>query len=213
MPRGKNFKMRVRARMRATGERYTQAREKLRSIGGGAPAGVQGWILAGTNPADYEMGIETDLTYQGGRVAYLRSVAKKASGFGTVMQTISGDDYRDRRVRFSAAVQAQDIESWAGLWMRVDGHTTDAPLAFDNMQNRPLRGSFDWRSVGVVLDVPSEATAVAFGLLLTGRGAVQMSQLRLEVVDQSVPVTNTYLRPRQPINLDFSQGEAGDQPS
>lgn len=213
MPRGKNFKRRVRARMRATGERYTQAREKLRSISGGAPAGVQGWILAGSHPADYEIGVEEDLTYQGGRVAYLRSVAEKASGFGTVMQTIGGDDYRERRVRFSASVQAHDIESWAGLWMRVDGATPGVPLAFDNMQNRPLRGSFDWRRVEVVLDVPSEASAVAFGLLLTGRGAVRMSQLGLEVVDDSVPVTNTHHRPRQPINLDFSQDEAEDQPS
>lgn len=210
MPRGKNFKRRVRARMRATGERYTQARKKLHSVGGGAPAGVQGWILAGTHPVDYEIGVETDLTYQGERVAYLRSVVERASGFGTVMQTISGDDYRERRVRFSAAVQAQEIESWAGLYMRVDGNTT---LAFDNMQSRPLRGSFDWRHVEVVLDVPSEATAVAFGLLLTGRGAVRMSQLRLDVVDESVPVTNTHHRPRQPINLDFSQDETGDQPS
>ena len=97
--------------------------------------------------------------------------------------------------------------------MRVDGATPGAPLAFDNMQNRPLRGSFDWRRVEVVLDVPSEASAVAFGLLLTGRGAVRMSHLGLEVVDQSVSVTDTYLRPRQPINLDFSEDEAGDQPS
>jgi len=31
------------------------------------------------------------------------------------------DDYRNKRMRLSAAVKSEGIEDWAGLWMRIDG--------------------------------------------------------------------------------------------
>jgi hypothetical protein len=48
-------------------------------------------------------------------------------------------NYLGKRVRFSAAVKTEDVQSWAGLWMRVDkGSQT---VEFDNMQDRPLKGT------------------------------------------------------------------------
>lgn len=70
--------------------------------------------------------------------------------------------------------------------MRVDGQN-NAVLAFDNMQRRPLKGTFDWREAEVVLDVSSEATNIAFGVLLTGRGLVRLADLRSEVVGSRSP--------------------------
>lgn len=35
-------------------------------------------------------------------------------------------------------------QNGAGLWMRVDS-PTPTPLAFDNMQARPIKGTLDWR--------------------------------------------------------------------
>jgi hypothetical protein len=71
--------------------------------------------------------------------------------------------------------------------MRVDG--AGSLLAFDNMQNRPIKGTTDWKRYDVVLDVPPEAKALAFGLLLAGNGQIWFDDLRLEVVDRSVAVT------------------------
>jgi hypothetical protein len=72
--------------------------------------------------------------------------------------------------------------------MRVDGK--ESVLAFDNMQNRPLRGttSFQWYSV--VLDVPLEAERVTFGVLLHGPGAVFIRELHFDEVDLDVASTD-----------------------
>jgi hypothetical protein len=207
MPRDKNFKRRVRAWMSVTGERYTQAMGRVRSVGGAAPTGVPGWHLAGSHPADYEIGLEPDSTPRGGNTAYLRCIAERPGGFGTIMQTISAEEYVGKRAQLSVLVRGDRIERWAGLWMRVDGPPGGSPLAFDNMESRSLRASFDWRRVDVVLDVATEAVDIAFGVLLGGSGSLWMSDFELEAVGEDVPVTNSKVRPLQPRNLDFSQTE------
>src|ERR1700736_937114 len=135
MPRGKDLNRRVRARMSRTGERYTEAREKVRTVSGGAPGGVPGWHLAGDRPQAYEIGVEP-IDDGEGRVAYLRSMADPGQGFGTLMQTMLAVEYRGKRVRLSAAVRGEAIEAWAGLWVRIDGPGRET-LGFDNMQGRP----------------------------------------------------------------------------
>lgn len=90
--------------------------------------------------------------------------------------------------------------------MRVDRDRT--PIAFDNMADRPLRGSLDWTLCEVVLNVDGAATRVSLGVLLSGRGRVWMSDVKLEAVGPDVPVTGG-ARPEAfgpPRNLDFEKG-------
>ncbi len=82
------------------------------------------------------------------------------------MQVFQATDSLNKRMRLSAWVRSEGIESWAGLRMRVDGQQHGS-LSFDNMQNRPIKGTTDWHRYEVVLDVPAESVAIAFGLLLT----------------------------------------------
>jgi len=65
---------------------------------------------------------------------------------------------------------AANPDSLAGRpeWMRVDKSTGAPPLAFDNMQDRPITGTADWKSYAVVLDIPEGATGIF--LWSTGRG-------------------------------------------
>ena len=71
------------------------------------------------------------------------------------MQQFSADRFLGKRVRFAAFVKAQDVEGWAGLWMRLDGRFS-VTLKLDNMQNRPIRGTSEWNLYSCVLDVPPE---------------------------------------------------------
>ena len=47
---------------------------------------------------------------------------------------------RGKRIRLSGHARSKDVSDWAGLWMRVDGPKGE-PLAFDNMQQRPIKGT------------------------------------------------------------------------
>ena len=162
----------------------------------------KGWYATGSAPNDYEMGVQLGDRSPGDSNAYIRAV-KDSKGFGTMMQTINADAYRNRRVRLSGYLKTKDA-GWAGLWMRIDG--TDRSTVLDNMEDRAPRGNSDWQHYSVVLDVPSNALDIAFGFLLNGQGEALADDFKLEIVDQNVPVTAKTRPPlpKQPVNMSFS---------
>src|SRR5215471_16702910 len=68
---------------------------------------------------------------------------------GTSSALSAGNRITTRRI--SAMVRTADAQ-WAGLWMRVDKGPN--MVAFDNMQNRSIKGTSGWQEYEVVLDVP-----------------------------------------------------------
>ncbi len=113
------------------------------------------WFMAGSHPNDYEQGSDSAVTYHGKNSGYLKASVAQPEGFGTLMQMFKADQYRNKRMRFSAAVKSDGVESWAGLWMRIDGPESES-LGFDNMQNRPIRGT---RRLAGIRDYPAGAAA------------------------------------------------------
>lgn len=190
---------------------------------GAVPAQAQqppkGWYRAGVNADDYFTSVDPKGGRAGGPCAFIKAKTPRAqskmpeakaktpeaSSFGTLMQTFAADDYRGKRLRFSAFVKPAGVAGWTGLWMRVDGADPSLPLAFDNMQDRPIKGTADWKSYEIVLDVSPQATTVNFGILLHGAGEVWLDGVKLEAVGPNVPVTGTPRLPTQPVNLDFEQ--------
>jgi hypothetical protein len=175
-----------------------------------------GWFLAGSNPAHYLVAVE----HQGngaGAIASLTSRSGQASGGGTLMQQIKADQYHGRHVRFTARTKTRQVDGMAILWLRVDGPGNVEVL--DNMTapRRYLQGDNNWVKNSLVLDVPDGAIAISYGVDLQGNGTVWLDSVKLESVDQSVPVTTTLLPlhevrgpeaierlPSTPTNLDFS---------
>src|SRR5262249_9842577 len=146
-----------------------------------------GWVAAGSHPQDYEMGIDLTASHSGKASGRIKSKDPDAGGFGTMSQMIKADEYRGKRVRFSGYVKGDGVSQYAGLWMRVDGPRYS--LNFDNMWNRPILGTADWKKYEVVLDVPEDSLMLAFGINLAGRGQVWVDDLQLEIVGQDVPST------------------------
>ncbi len=168
-------------------------------------ATMKSWILAGSREHEYEQGVDTDITFHGQKSAYLRSKGPEPEGFGTLMQTFQASAYLGKRLRYSAYVKSEEIENWAGLWMRVDGVEKGTSLTFDNMQNRPIKGTTDWQRYEIVLNVPQNSTNIAFGILMEGSGQVWLSDIQFAEVTSDVPVTDlTKSLPDQPENLDFA---------
>jgi hypothetical protein len=173
-----------------------------------APAG---WFMAGSKPALYESGVDATTVLNGLPSAYMKSIQPVPDGFGTLMQNFIAKDYVGKRVRFSANVKSENIERWAGLWMRVDDNSKDARqpkmLAFDNMMDRPIKGTTGWQSYDIVLDVPEGATGIFFGILMDGAGEVWMNGVKFEVVGDSVATTAkpAIPPPATPTNLNFEK--------
>jgi len=136
--------------------------------------------------------------------SFLKAKADQ-EGFGTLMQSFSAKDYAGKRLRLSGYVKSENVTRWAGLWMRVDANSGNAPqpLAFDNMQNRPIKGTSGWQRYEVVLDVPESAVGIAFGILLDGPGEVWLNSLEFDVMSAAVETTGKSMLPEGPRNLGF----------
>ena len=144
----------------------------------------------------------------------VRSTGDGADGFGTLTQWFRADDYRGKRIRMTAYVKTSELEGKAGLWMRIDGKEKTG-LAFDNMMERPVKGTTDWKKYEVVLDVPAEAEEIFFGFLVAGKGRGWVDDIKFEVVNNDVPTTALELKPmdrqreltkevpKEPTNVDF----------
>jgi hypothetical protein len=80
-------------------------------------------------------------------------------------------------VRLQAELRADRIERRAGLWLRADAG--EISVAFDNMHDRPVRGTTDWTAHSVEIDLPPATAWLNFGILLAGPGAVSMREVQL----------------------------------
>ena len=165
-------------------------------------AAPRGWFLAGSQPKSYETGIDYTVMRSGKPSAFLKSsVTEAIKGFGTLMQSFAADNYKGKRIRFTASVKSLDVKDWSGLWMRVDKGRDS--VAFDNMQDRAIKGTTEWKEYSIVLDVRNDATGISFGILLAETGAVWLSGIRLESVDAQVAPTSGVTLPKEPKNLTF----------
>jgi len=168
-------------------------------------AAPKGWIVAGSAPADYEFGTDVGKSADGTNSAFIKSKPEsKETGFGTLMQMFSADNYRGGRWKLSARMRTEDAAK-AQLWMRVDGPEKKMN-AFDNMDDRPVTGDSEWRRYEIVLDVAPDSVAVAFGFFLFGGGQVWADDFKLERVTTAVAVTGKAAqRPQEPTNLTFDE--------
>jgi hypothetical protein len=169
-----------------------------------------GWYIGGDAPKYYTAGMDEQVKHSGSNAAFLQSKRRNpGTGYGTLMQCISAKSYQGKRVRLTSWLKTNKVSDWASIWMRVDGTDPNKSLAFDNMNDRPMKGTSDWQQCVVVLDVPMESTGICFGFLLDGKGKVWADDFQLEIVDNSVPVTNLKTtspqKPDNPVNLNFDK--------
>lgn len=169
----------------------------------------KGWFKAGSDPSKYEMSVDKGSGQNGKNAATIQSIEKNINGFGTLMQNCLPEKYLGKRIRMSGYMKSQDVKEWAGFWLRVDDSNSKQPLSFDNMKDRAINGTSDWKKYEIILDVPTNASNIAYGALISGTGKIWFDDLNFEIVDNSVPTTgmssgnSKKTTPDTPVNLDF----------
>ena len=85
--------------------------------------------------------------------------------FGVATAAFPIKDASGKRARFSGYIKTEGVTTgFAGLWWRVDG--ASGVLAFDNMQDRGVTGTTDWKRYDIELPVAADAKNINFGALL-----------------------------------------------
>ena len=173
-----------------------------------------GWWPSGTRPDLYEMGVDPDMSRADNLAAVIRSrhteqpLAYAAGVFATLMQSVHAEIYHGKRIALDVDLRCVDVDGAASIWLRVD-KTPGQIVAFDNLEAReidgPLRGTHDWTTRRIVLDVGCEATSLNYGFMLRGIGSVWATNIRLFEVGLDVAKTGSGPRKlEKPDNLDFS---------
>jgi hypothetical protein len=154
----------------------------------------EGWFLSGATPKSYEAATDTSVFRSGKQSTRLSSTDKHPgngtgrSRWSTLMTQMNPSTHVGKRVRMTVWLKTAEVEGWVCPWMRVDG--TTEMLSFDNMCTSQIKSTIDWTEFTIVLDVPSAATNIAFGVMLGGLGKVWMDEVVLEEVDADVAATD-----------------------
>jgi hypothetical protein len=167
-----------------------------------------GWRFTGPSDGDprlslkdygYEGGVDDARSHGGRRSAFLRAITAAPKKQAVVMQSIAADRYRGKRVRLAAFILTENAGA-ACLGIEVVSGATSVGRG-----RAPIKGTTAWQRYELVVDVPSQATQVNYGLLLEGAGEARIDDVSLEVVDASVPLTDPPRLPLEPQNLDFER--------
>nr|WP_294792808.1 S41 family peptidase [uncultured Mucilaginibacter sp.] len=83
--------------------------------------------------------------------------------------------FKGGEIELRGFLKTENVEGVAGLWMGVDGTT-----AFDNMQNRNIRGTTPWTEYSVKLPYDDDkAVNIRAGAILQGKGKIWFDNVRM----------------------------------
>lgn len=171
------------------------------------PALPAGWIIGGSTPDRYRIGIDAALTGTV-RLERIAGTGDDDEGFATLMQTIAAEDFVGGALQLTTELRSEAAGRGA-LWMRVDPVGGGRYLRFDNMHTRSrdgvLTGDSNWVRRSVVLDVPEGAGTINYGIMLVGNGTLWARHVTVEAADPSEIVLKTPPLPRRPTNLGFGE--------
>lgn len=166
------------------------------------------WFKAGNSPKSYEMGIDKGVGKDSKNAGTIKSIETNIKGFGTLMQECHADKYLGKRVKMTGYVKSENVIDWAGLWLRIDKANSTEHLALDNMQDRAIKGTTEWTKYEIVLDVPENASLLAYGALLNGTGQIWFDNISFEIVGDSEKTSAPIKKDRIPVeprNLGFEK--------
>jgi hypothetical protein len=155
---------------------------------GTSPAGWTGPL--GISGLTYEALTSDERPHAGKVSAEIRHKPGPRYGdtFGKLGQTIDAKPLRGKRATFRAAVRTEGAGSGsqAHLWLRIQKEgvgPASSPIATD-LSDRPITTA-DWRVFETIVNVPSDAGTIDYGLALVGDGRAWLDSVTFETAGES----------------------------
>jgi hypothetical protein len=167
------------------------------------PGPIKGWNMFSWGWPTHEYGISDETFYENKNCAFIRStVTTDFQSMGDLQQKFKAKHYRNKRMRFSAAVKLEAVDMSAALKMSIQ-NLMGQSLSYDNMYGRNISETRDWQTYKIVLDVPEESEYIDFGITVRGRGEVWVSSVTFEETKDKPTAVGMYAD--DPTNLEFSK--------
>ena len=172
---------------------------------------AKGWKPSGSAPDKYDIGLWKIGGHDSKQCGMIRSSKSDyfSDDYASLIQAISSQKYLGKRIKMTAYMKTRAVTDHAGFFLRADHEDLNKPITFDNMRDRPIKGTTDWTAYSIELDIPVSASKIAFGGYLHGKGQIWFDDISFEVVgDATITATlvqcDTSIK-RNPENLDFEQ--------
>lgn len=114
-----------------------------------------------------------------GACATIGNLRAQENDFGVLMQCCPAVDWVGQAIRIQAELRCA-AAGWAGLWLRVDDIRL-VQVFFENMSERPLRGTTPWILCTIDAYLPPESAWLNYGVLLVGKGRLWADNFRFLV--------------------------------
>lgn len=132
-----------------------------------------GWVKYGNG--DHIMVVDSSIVYEG-KYSVSIQYTGGVSNFRAWALNIPAI-YEGKKIKLSGCIRTENVhEGYAGLWMRVD-----PSIAFDNMNDRGIRGTTDWTHYEIELDLKPSADNIVVGGILVGKGTMWLDKLELSI--------------------------------
>lgn len=136
-----------------------------------------GWYQGGDG---YEVKVDTTVYYSGRKSLRMKKISE--GSFGVATTNFPVVEAKGKHLRYTGYIKTEGItEGYAGLWWRVDGKIQGKSLGFDNMLNRGVVGTTDWKQYTIEMDIDTAAKNIVFGVLLPGNGTAWFDNLEIEL--------------------------------
>jgi len=132
--------------------------------------------------AEYILKVDSVEKNSGDVSMLIETIEKKTdNSFGCIAASIPGE-YEGYQVEVRAYMKLQNVVNGAiGLMLRIDGE--EGMLKFDNMLQKNIQGSSDWKMYSVILPLPEDAKTIVIGALLSGTGKLWVDDFQV-LIDQ-----------------------------
>lgn len=136
---------------------------------------LEGWSNFG-NAENYTMALDS-LHKKSGKYAASIQFNEGNVDFKAFAFTFP-ENYSGKKIKLSGYIKTENVsEGYAGLWMRID-----PDVAFDNMENRGVKGTTDWQKYEITLVMDPEKTdQIVIGALLAGKGKMWVDDLKVTI--------------------------------
>lgn len=154
-----------------------------------------GWYNFGS--ADYQIYLDS-VSVKSGKYSAVIEYGGETSNYKALAFTLP-HNYEGKQITLSGYIKTENVaDGYAGLWMRID-----PGIAFDNMHQRGITGTTDWKKYEVTLQMnPSETEQIVIGGLLVGKGKMWLDDFSITIDGKDIKDAQTYKKEEVPADKD-----------
>jgi C-terminal processing protease CtpA/Prc len=160
-----------------------------------------GWEQFGDS--GYQMSLDST-TVKSGKYSVTISFTGENMNFRAWSITIP-NSYSGKKITLKGFIKTENVtKGYAGLWMRID-----PSVAFDNMNQRGVKGTTDWKEYSITLKMnPEKTKQIVVGGLLSGNGKMWIDDLKISIDGKNIEDLKPLSKKEYPADKDhqFDKG-------